>query len=629
MKRIFYLCFIISTLLLSACNDFLDKAPDDALTLEMIFNDRQRTEEWLAGLYLNIPLPLWAEINGGQFISDDAQLPSALGQFGNNYQWIILNNQGGVNPTVMPGVDYWGNTYKDVRSAYILQEKIKPLPNQGLTETDVEQMKMEARFLIAFYYEKMLELYGPFPLVTKKMDSNSSATDMMLPRTPLDEIVLWLDKELVELSKFFPIEYKNKDRMFGRPTKGVCLALRSRLWLMAASPLFNGNPDYADVVNKDGTHIFPQKYDASKWEKAAQATKDLLDLAETGVYELYVEKYKNGAIDPFMSYQNLFLKSGDKNKELIFTRSNGQVHYISQVGNPRGVVGIAGYYGATLNLADAFFMKNGLSPIIGYNTDGSPIINTASNYTETGFTDNKVIYPNTSYNMGGPGSEDGFVIDKDTYMMYVNREPRFYISLWYDNEWIPLVERKTQFKSGGLDGGPTHDSPQCGLLVRKGVHPEADPKNYKFPYQPSILMRLGEFYLNYAEALNESKPGDPDILKYLNKIRERAGIPTYGSAAGQIPVPANQVEMREAIRKERRVELALEMDIRYNDIRRWKIAENLFKTPIYGMNRNASDNDFYKRTVFMNRIFEKKNYLWPIYQNYIENNTNLVQNKYW
>ena len=49
------------------------------------------------------------------------------------------------------------------------------------------------------------------------------------------------------------------------------------------------------------------------------------------------------------------------------------------------------------------FMKNGLSPIIGYNTDGSPIINTASNYTETGFTDNKVIYPNTSYNMGGPG----------------------------------------------------------------------------------------------------------------------------------------------------------------------------------------------------------------------------------
>ena len=71
------------------------------------------------------------------------------------------------------------------------------------------------------------------------------------------------------------------------------------------------------------------------------------------------------------------------------------------------------------------------------------------------------------------------------------------------------------------------------------------------------------------------------------------------------------------------------MDIRYNDIRRWKIAEDLFKTPIYGMNTNASDNDFYKRTVFMNRIFEKKNYLWPIYQNYIENNTNLVQNKYW
>lgn len=87
--------------------------------------------------------------------------------------------------------------------------------------------------------------------------------------------------------------------------------------------------------------------------------------------------------------------------------------------------------------------------------------------------------------------------------------------------------------------------------------------------------------------------------------------------------------MREAIRKERRVELALEANLRYNDIRRWKIAEELFKTPIYGMNRNASDNNFYKRTVYMTRSFEKKNYLWPIYQDYMDNNPNLVQNKFW
>src|SRR5690606_33894467 len=141
----------------------------------------------------------------------------------------------------------------------------------------------------------------------------------------------------------------------------------------------------------------------------------------------------------------------------------------------------------------------------------------------------------------------------------------------------------TQFKSGGLDGGPTHDSPQSGYLNRKGVNPEADPKNNNVPYQPAILLRLGEFYLNYAEALNEASPGHPDILKYVNLIRERAATPPYGTAAGQINLATDQDNIREIIRKERRVEFAIEGDVRYNDIRRWKIAEDIFQTPIMGL----------------------------------------------
>lgn len=629
MRRIVLIYFALSAFLFSSCNDFLDKEPDDALTLEMVFDDKQRVEEWLAGIYLNIPLVGYFEQFGATYFSDDAQLAPALGQFDVTFNWIVVNNQGGVNPTVKPSVDYWGEYYKSVRSAYILLKNIKPLPDQGLRESDVEQMKMEARFLIAYYYSRLLEIYGPFPLVTQAISSDTPLNELLLPRTPYENIVQWLDNEFLELSEFFPAVYSNPDKMFGRPTKGLCLALRSRMWLYAASPLFNGNPDYADMKNPDGTPIFPAQYDADKWKKAADATRGFLDLAETGVYELYTERYKNGEIDPFLSFQNLFLKTADKNKEIIFARPRGENHYINVVGNPRGVAGRAGYYGSTQNLADVFFMKNGLSPIQGYESNGNPIINSVSGYSEEGFTNSQIFYPNTSYNMGGADAREGLVVDAGTFMMYANREPRFYITLWYDNEWIPLVQRKTQFKSGGLDGGPTHDSPQCGYLTRKGVNPEADPRNQKFPYQPSILLRLGEFYLNYAEALNEAKPGDLDILKYLNRIRERAGIPVYGTAPGQIPVPANQNAMREAIRKERRVELAIETDVRYNDIRRWKIAEELFQTPIYGMNRNSSNNDYYRRTVYMTRSFEKKNYLWPIYQDYMDNNPNLVQNKFW
>jgi hypothetical protein len=566
---------------------------------------------------------------GCTFFSDDAQIAIAMGQFNDYWEWIVANNQGGINPTTLPPIDIWGNTYKDVRSALIFIENVKPLAEQGQTAQMVQQMKMEARFLIAFYYHKMFEIYGAFPLITELVGADTPLDQVKVARTPVDEIVRWLDAEYKALANYFPTTYTNADQLFGRPNKGICMALRARLWLYAASPLYNGNTDYSDIVNPDGTAIFSQTYDAGKWQKAADATREFLDLAEEGTYDLYKEYYPNGRIDPFLSFQNLFLKTANVNKEIIFGRATNARNWYNGIGNPRGYVGGSGYYGSTQNLVDAFFMKNGLSPITGYRSDGSPIINAASGYIEDGFTTSSITYPNTKYNLGGQAATEGLVTDKDTYNMYANREPRFYITVWHDNQWIPNASRKTQFKSGGLDGGPTHDSPQSGYLTRKGVNPEADPKNGNVPYQPAIILRLGEFYLNYAEALNECSPGHADILKYVNLIRERAGIPIYGSGSDQISVSTDQESIREIIRTERRVEFAIEGDIRYNDIRRWKIGEEIFKTPIYGMNRSATNDSFYTRTEYMTRNFTKRNYLWPIYQTYVENNTNLIQNKYW
>src|SRR5690606_32788578 len=166
----------------------------------------------------------------------------------------------------------------------------------------------------------------------------------------------------------------------------------------------------------------------------------------------------------------------------------------------------------------------------------------------------------------------GKVTLEGTYNMYTHREPRFYISVLYNGAWHRREGRTTEFYSGSWDGGPTHDAPQNGYLLRKKVHPDHDPRNGTNPYRPGILYRLGEAYLNYAEALNESDPSHPDILKYLNLIRERAGIPQYGQGENALPVPSSQDAMREAIWRERRVELNNE-GIRYRDIRRWKIGE--------------------------------------------------------
>ena len=635
MKTIFrnnLYIYILLSFILGSCNSFLDKAPDDAITLEMIFNDKKRAEEWLAAIYDNIPDALmdYNRNLGYVFMSDDAQASIAMGQFYGEWQWIITNNQGGLNPTMKPKAErnLWLRTYKDVRSALIFIENIKPLPLQNLSMEEVTQMKMEARFLIAFYYHKLIEQFGPVPLITHLLDAETPITEMSFPRTPMNEIIEWIDQQYLDLSNYFPAQYHNPDMMFGRPNKGICLALRARLWLYAASPLFNGNSDFKDVKNHDGTPLFTQEPNIELWKKAAETTREFLDLAETGIYSLCVERHPNGEIDPFQSLQNIFTTLGSVNKEIIFARSSNSHQWYHRVCNPRGYAGQAGYFGATQNLVDAFHMKNGLPPILGYNKDLSPIINESSGYTEEGFSTEEIIYPNTLYDLGGESRKPGLVSDKGTFNMYVNREPRFYLSVWHNDQWIPGAKRKTDFKSGGVDGGPTHDSPQCGYLNRKAINPETDPRNNKYLYQPAIILRLAEFYLNYAEALNEFNPQNPDILLYLNMIRERAGIPGYGSES--IPTPKTQNEMRDAIRREKRVEFALEGDIRYNDLRRWKIAEEVFKTPIMGMDRSASNNtDFYKRTIYMHRVFDKKNYLYPILQDYLDNNPNLVQNKFW
>lgn len=586
--------------------------PDDMLTEEMVFNDKRRTEEWLASTYAwNLdPLNGLLVANGYTYLTDDAQLAFPMGQYW-PWSWIVSYTQGSWNPTINDPIDYWYDAFKLARRGYFFIEKVHPIPDQNLTEREVEQMKYEARFQIANMFVRLLEHYGPFPLMKGLVAADAKEDELATPRTPYDEIVDYLDQELKTLADFFPTVYADESYV-GRPTKGAVLAVRAKMLLFAASPLFNGNPDYADLKNPDGQNLFNPNYMPEKWNRTVAAYKDLLKLVDEGVYDLYTEYYK-GKIDPFQSLQNLFLVHKG-NKEIIL--SNPKVDYgnYNAAALPRGFVGYAGYYGATQNLVDAFFMKNGL-----------PIEDKNSGYVEQGFTEEPIFYDNTAYNMADPDETEGLIVHEGTYNMYANREPRFYISIRYNNQWLPQANRFTQFKYGEQDGGPTHDSPQCGYLVRKAVQPYADPRGGRVNYQPGILIRLGEVFLNYAEALNEADPGNPDILKYVNRIRERAGIPNLPSS-----ILSSQENMREAIRRERRVEFALEGNIRFNDMRRWKIAEEVFKTPIYGLNNlGSTDEEFYKRKVFMTRSFHKKMYLWPIRQNYIDNNKNLVQNKFW
>ena len=135
--------------------------------------------------------------------------------------------------------------------------------------------------------------------------------------------------------------------------------------------------------------------------------------------------------------------------------------------------------------------------------NGLPIDDPNSGYVEKGFSQ-EAEFRNTKWIevQGNQDGKAGQVTLPDTYNMYTHREPRFYISVLYNRAWYRRENRTTRFMKDEWDGGPTHDAPQNGYLVRKKVHPDHDPRNGTNPYRPGILYRLGEAYLNYAEALN-------------------------------------------------------------------------------------------------------------------------------
>ncbi|MFP5153278.1 MULTISPECIES: RagB/SusD family nutrient uptake outer membrane protein [Bacteroides] len=610
---------VLGMQLLTSCVDYLDKESDTELTLPMVFEDKTRTEGWLANVYSHVPDPYWgyARKLGWDILSDDMTASERWRQ----WDWkVIPMLLGEWTPSTDWDGNYWSRLPQLIREANIFIENVHPLPDQGISATEVTYMKAEMRFMIAYYYYLLSNTYGPVPFKPNYIaPTDFNLADLMEGQRPYYEVVDWVDKELKEVAEILPAKY-TEARKYGRATSIMCLAVRARMLLFAASPLVNGNPDYANHKNKDGENLFSTTADKTKWAYAAQACKELIDAAEAAGHKLYTEKNDDGTIDPFMSYQNLFLTRYDEgNTEILFARPGGSEYGEYEKHATPAASGGSGGLGVTQSLVDAFFMENGL-----------PINDDNSEYVETGYSVSDETRDNTVWDTEVNG---GAISNKNTYNMYCHREPRFYVTVSYNNSYFTQEKRVFNFFNGSADNPHTHDAPQNGYLIRKKISPDLNVKQGTYKYRPGIVYRLGEAYLNYAEALNESDPGNGDILVYLNKIRERAGIRQYTTGATDdnfIHVDLNdQAEMRKLIRAERRVELSCE-GIRYDDLRRWKEAENVLNGDFYGMNFSGKDNSsFYVRTPYLKRVYKKAYYWFPIHQSEIDKNDKLVQSPYW
>ena len=593
-----YTLAIIGLFSVTSCTDYLDNAPDDILTLDMVFNSKNRTEEWLAGIYDGIPDPYTPMMRNYDAYADD---------FSPSQDWRAFSDWDCIDKILgnwTPQSEWKGNFWSDfpvrIREAYIFLDNVKALPEQEVYQADVDNMKAEARFLIAYYYYLLVNTYGAIPFQTSLVDMNDPIDKILIGQTPYDQIIDWLDKEFKAVSELLPPSY-TEERKYGRATSVMALAIRARMLLFAASPLVNGNddPDYAAYTNNKGEAIFNSTYDPKKWERAVNACKDLLTEAEGNGYALYKEYNGDGSIDPFMSYSNMCYKEFNQgNKEILFARPDVSYDLYSQHSVPRGSRGQGGL-GVTQELVDAFFMSNGLPAITGYEPNGEPIINKASGYNESGFSTQPDVRK-TKWIEGDKDAKESntenTIAPAGTFNMYVNREPRFYVSVLYNGAWYRQSSRYVDFYYEGEDGRPASgslwDAPQTGYLLRKRVHPETNILNYSIPYRPGIICRLAEAYLNYAEAKAELGTLTQDDLDIsVNLLRDRAGM---GDAhidmdeANANPDPYLMADVTGypnvtksamtgvilEIRRERTVELCLE-GFRLFDMIRWKEGKQL------------------------------------------------------
>ncbi len=593
---------LFASILTGGCSkSFFDTQPDNQLNLASIFSNREQTEQYWGGLFTSVP-DVWDQpythIWGA--VSDELDISN------NTDTYINAINSGAINSstTLQNFVTYYGK----IRQCAIFLENIDH--NQEILALangaeQVKRYKAEARFLRAFYYWQMVKVHGPVPLLGESVGGPND--DYAFPRSSIDDCISYILIELDKAYQDLPQDYYQDNSIDvdptqrGRINKMIVKALQSQVLLYHASPLFNGNTDYAGFKNLDGTLLFNQTADLSRWGKAAQVAKEAIDIAESNGKSLYKVQHADPFRAAFLSSRDLYW-NGWKT-EGIWLRTTSALRNWELRAAPRAIAGTAYNYTAPMQeFVDDFRMANGKD------------ITAEPSYDESGYT-----AVGNEYYVAG------------TNKMYVGREPRFYAYITFNGSVIPGAAKagmtRVEFYSTGNSGskGAPRDWTVTGYTVRKNLHNTFSVSPAVNVARPAMLIRLAELYLNYAEALNESEPGHSDVLKYLNAIRNRGGL-------SSLEADLSQEQIRTHIRRERRIELAFEGH-RYFDVRRWKVAgeKEYYQGGDYtGMDMSQgtslSDPLFHKRTVVLKRTpWHDRYYFLPFGQNEMDRNTNLVQ----
>ena len=609
----------------ASCN-YLDVVPDEMPTDKDAFADQPAAERYLYSCYGYLPNPR-AGASSLDFMTGDEVITAFEHE---TFAAFPKGNYSSSNPVI----SYWNSFFTGLRQCHLFLSNLDQVPN---LESDLRaDYEGQAKFLVAYYHYLLIQCYGPTIVIDKVPDVNASVENY-LARTPLDECVEFVCNLFDEAAALLPASRTNV--YYGLATSVAAKALKAKMLLFAASPLFNGqggNSWYADFTNNDGTPLMPTTYDASKWTRCKEAMEEAVRLAEANGYALYQETDYNtegspAPADP-VQHKLRYTIMHAANPEIIWadTRDEG-IYGLQNKSMPYSASSAWNGVAPTWAMLSRFYTENGLP------WDEDPA------YKNLNKTEVVTI----------PGDSEVACPGQRTIRFNLGREPRFYAWIGFQGGYYEISNAMTSgaytndpsydeeerrlvcdFAGDGLGNGNcargtrTNDYSPSGYLNKKGIMPSyqvSTSLNYA-PHYPWPIVRLADLYLGLAEAAVETN--DLDVAKtYLNKVRTRAGIPDVETSWAGV-ASLSQGKLRDIVRQERMVEFYLENQ-NFWDMRRWLLAGQYFNVQAQGMNTEANNvSDFSRLTTI---IFERKfqtpmNYLLPLPTADLNNNPNLVNN---
>ncbi|MBO5942462.1 MAG: RagB/SusD family nutrient uptake outer membrane protein [Bacteroidales bacterium] len=591
---------IVSVFFSTSCVDkiavgdnFLEKAPGVDVNIDTVFTSAEYTRNFLWSAYGQIyctytsgnmingaPIdalsdsyhcfcswggPIQSYYPGG--LTEDAQ-DTADSNFQGKFSYSTKNPSSSADGRV--------SIYETVRKCWQIIENIDRVPD--MDEMEKSRLKGEAYTIMASRYFDAFRNFGGLCLAKKAYAVGENfeggrATAMETVEF-IDELI---QKAIDEPGFIWNIPDADIAQWSGRLTKASAMALRAKLWMHAASPLFNSDQPYMEYDPLKVTeftnieHVWFGKYDPQLWNRCLEACQAFFRENEAnGNYYQLVQPASQDEGGYRMAFRNAYRYRNDGTiREKLFDAHPTQ--WMSSSGVD-GVIDNNGWGWGWAGFA-----------LDGYRQGGAVPTNELMECF--GMADGKNFPYEDIYGAGN--NPDG--ID-----MFANRDPRLYETVLVPRESFPSgvvgdYNGKTYIDTW-VDGAMDYDSGNFGNLAD-----DAATRYRKFKWMLDYsggkmddkmigvsYIRLAEMYLIYAEALAET--GDlKGALDQIHVVRSRVGLGRLEDMNPELNLTSDKDALINEILRERNCEIGAECADRLYDMIRRK-RQDLFTRPLHGIN---------------------------------------------